>query len=33
MKILIPTLLMLPAVALAGSNFDGTWKMRVDSVK
>jgi hypothetical protein len=32
MRILIPTLL-LPAVALAGSGFDGTWKTNVQSVK
>jgi hypothetical protein len=33
MKILFPTLLLLPAAALAGSGFDGTWKTDVHSVK
>jgi hypothetical protein len=33
MRIAIPALLLLPAVALASSAFDGTWKGRVDSVK
>jgi len=33
MKILITALLFAPAAALAGSAFDGTWKLRPDSVK
>ena len=33
MKTLIPTLLLVPATALAGSAFDGTWKQNLDSVK
>jgi len=33
MRKLLPALLLLPAVALAGSAFDGTWKLRTDSVK
>lgn len=33
MRILISTLLLVPAVALASSAFDGTWKGRVDSFK
>jgi len=27
------TLLLVPAAALAGSNFDGTWKTRLDTMK
>jgi len=33
MRNLLPALLLLPAVALASSAFDGTWKMRMDSMK
>jgi hypothetical protein len=33
MKILVTAALLLPAVAFAGSSFDGTWKARLDSVK
>jgi hypothetical protein len=34
MRIFLAALLLVPAAALAGSSsFDGTWKMRVDSVK
>jgi hypothetical protein len=33
MKILVTVALLLPAVAFAGSSFDGTWKARLDSVK
>lgn len=33
MKIVIAALLLMPAAALAGSTFDGTWKGRVESVK
>jgi hypothetical protein len=33
MRILISALLLVPAVALASSAFDGTWKGRVDSAK
>ncbi|HXW73192.1 MAG TPA: hypothetical protein VEK10_00150 [Steroidobacteraceae bacterium] len=33
MRKLLPALLLLPAVALASSAFDGTWKLRTDSVK
>jgi hypothetical protein len=33
MRICISALLLVPAVALAASPFDGTWKGRVDSVK
>ena len=33
MRILIAAVLSLPGVALAGSAFDGTWKMRPDSAK
>jgi hypothetical protein len=33
MRIVISALLLVPAVALASSAFDGTWKGRVDSVK
>ena len=33
MRIVIATLLLLPGVALAGSAFDGTWKLRMDSAK
>jgi hypothetical protein len=32
MRFLIPTLL-LPAAALAGTGFDGTWKTNIESVK
>jgi hypothetical protein len=32
MRLLIPTLL-LPAAALAGTGFDGTWKTNIDSLK
>ena len=32
MRLLIPTLL-LPAAALAGTGFDGTWKMNLESYK
>ena len=33
MRTVLPALLLLPAVALASSAFDGTWKMRMDSMK
>ena len=33
MKRLVPTLLLVPATALAGSAFDGTWKANLESVK
>ena len=33
MKGLVPTLLLVPATALAGSAFDGTWKANLESVK
>ena len=33
MKPWLAVLLLLPAVALAGSAFDGTWKARADSIK
>ena len=33
MRNLLAALLLLPAVALASSAFDGTWKMRMDSMK
>ena len=33
MKKLIALLLLVPALALAKSPFDGTWKLRLDSVK
>jgi len=33
MRILLTAALLLPAVAFAGSSFDGTWKARLDSVK
>jgi hypothetical protein len=33
MKRLVPTLLLVPATALAGSAFDGTWKSNLESVK
>src|ERR1700751_3413179 len=33
MRTLLPAMLWLPAVALASSAFDGTWKIRTDSVK
>jgi hypothetical protein len=33
MRIFIPALLLVPAAALASSQFDGTWKTRTDSVK
>jgi hypothetical protein len=33
MKILIPTLLLLPGAALAGTGFDGTWKTNMASMK
>jgi hypothetical protein len=33
MRIVISALLLVPAVALASSAFDGTWKGRVDSFK
>jgi len=33
MRIAIPALALLPAVALAGSPLDGTWKLRAGSVK
>jgi hypothetical protein len=33
MRIVISALLLMPAVALASSAFDGTWKGRVDSAK
>ena len=32
MRLLFPTLL-LPAVALAGTGFDGTWKTDMESLK
>jgi hypothetical protein len=32
MRLLIPTLL-LPAAALAGTGFDGTWKTNMESLK
>ncbi|MBV9343549.1 MAG: hypothetical protein JO341_02270 [Gammaproteobacteria bacterium] len=31
--VLVSALLLLPAAALAGSNFDGTWKTRLNSMK
>jgi hypothetical protein len=33
MKKLVPTLLLVPATALAGSAFDGTWKTDLDTVR
>jgi len=33
MRIVIAALLLLPGAALAGSAFDGTWKLRPDSAK
>jgi uncharacterized protein (DUF2147 family) len=33
MRIAITALLLVPAVALAGSAFDGTWKTKTDSMK
>jgi hypothetical protein len=33
MKGLIPTLLLVPATALAASAFDGTWKTNLESFK
>ena len=33
MKSLVPTLLLVPATALASSAFDGTWKANQESVK
>ena len=33
MRIIIAVLLLLPGAALAASAFDGTWKLRADSVK
>src|SRR5215831_13249044 len=33
MKGLIPALLLIPATALAGSAFDGTWKTNLESIK
>jgi hypothetical protein len=33
MRIVIAALLLLPGAALAGSAFDGTWKLRTDSAK
>ena len=33
MKIPVTALLLVPAVALAGSSLDGTWKSRLDSFK
>ena len=33
MRILISALLLMPAAALAGSAFDGTWKTNLDSMK
>ena len=33
MRIIIAALLLLPGAALAGSAFDGTWKLRPDSAK
>lgn len=33
MKILLATLLLLPAAALADSSFDGTWKTNLESMK
>ena len=33
MRIAVAALLLAPAAALAGSIFDGTWKLRPDSVK
>ena len=33
MRILLTAALLLPAVAFAGSSFDGTWKARLDSMK
>ena len=33
MKRLVSTLLLVPATALAGSAFDGTWKANLESVK
>jgi hypothetical protein len=32
-RLLIPTLLLLPAAALAGTGFDGTWKTNMESLK
>jgi hypothetical protein len=32
-KVLMSALLLAPAAALAASAFDGTWKMRVDSIQ
>jgi len=32
-RIVMSALLLLPAMALAGSAFDGTWKTRLDSIK
>jgi hypothetical protein len=33
MRIMIAAIVLLPGAALAGSAFDGTWKMRADSAK
>ena len=33
MRHLIPTLLLLPAAALTGTGFDGTWKTNMESLK
>jgi len=33
MKVLLPTLLLLPAAALADGPFDGTWKTNLESMK
>lgn len=33
MKALLALLLLAPAIAIASSPFDGTWKMRLDSLK
>ena len=33
MKSLVPTLLLVPATALAASPFDGTWKANLESAK
>jgi hypothetical protein len=33
MRTILPALLLLPAVALASSAFDGTWKIRTESLK
>jgi hypothetical protein len=33
MRIRVTALLLIPAVAFAGSSLDGTWKLRLDSLK